>query len=619
MNALIVARQHMKEQRLVWLAALLGSVACWVIPPLKGLHGTALAEARAGLAAVGGIGLALVLSLMLGAGLVAGDLVEGRLGFYLSRPLSPSALFGGKALGALLLVAGVLGVMWVPIAATHPRFIGEPAGLLALLAAVLLALLGAHAAAIAGRDRSAWTLLDLCVAGGSLVGGAWILWTCMALGTFEGMMRLFGFLVAGAILSLAVGGFVSVMVGRADLRRAHRALSLSLAAMALLTLVAARVGLWKELRFRLVDLKGPEFVKVAPRGPWFRAANLSPGMTPSGFDNGLLNLDTGEGFRINSRYQAFSADGRRAAWATWGSPLKGGQPELWVADLGPRKAHPRATGITTQAPVEDLALSADGGRVGLLAGGSLEVHDLDKGVLLGRQPLPAGNRAFTQLAFAGPDLLRAYVRPVQGMSDDGPIRIFELDLRTSRCSETGHLEGLQAPCVILGLSPSTTTLLAKSGPYEARVLTLHDGRSGAKLATLSRAPEKATASYLADGTILVTEAASETCLARHLDEQGQERRRWSLPWPGTRDPLLWLEGEPLAGKVVVAGRKGPAFELDLASGAQRAVEPSARAFRIEPVLGPAPLPGSPGARLTLKAGVGLAYRMPEGNLVPVQR
>ncbi len=137
----------------------------FLVPIARGLHGAAAREARESLAAIVAAGFAVVLALALGWSAISRDLADRRLGFYLSRPISGSALWAGKLGAAWLLALAGGAVVWLPswiasggatILIDLPRWwIG------ALVAGTATLVVLAHAAAIALRSRSALLIVDL--------------------------------------------------------------------------------------------------------------------------------------------------------------------------------------------------------------------------------------------------------------------------------------------------------------------------------------------------------------------------------------------------------------------------------------------------------------------------
>jgi hypothetical protein len=198
---------------------------------------------------------------------IARDLAEGRLGFFLSRPLPWWSIWGGKMLAALVLTfaAGVIvlgpsavGSEWrLPAGGWWAEW-RLPAGgwWLMMLAPGLVAMIGiANAFAVAYRARSAWFALDLALTAalGWLVARTFL--RLIAWGVNAGHIDY----AAPALWILAVAvmmaGAAQVAQGRADIRRSHRILSIVLWCVLTPAILAyAAWGAWVG-RFAPADLR----------------------------------------------------------------------------------------------------------------------------------------------------------------------------------------------------------------------------------------------------------------------------------------------------------------------------------------------------------------------------
>ncbi|HEV2063603.1 MAG TPA: hypothetical protein VGS00_03535, partial [Thermoanaerobaculia bacterium] len=85
---LAVARREIEEKRFVFAAAAAASLIPFAIPLVRGLHGTAATEARDWTTAILAGTFLLGLGVVLGGSVISRDLVDRRIGFYFSRPLS---------------------------------------------------------------------------------------------------------------------------------------------------------------------------------------------------------------------------------------------------------------------------------------------------------------------------------------------------------------------------------------------------------------------------------------------------------------------------------------------------------------------------------------------------
>jgi hypothetical protein len=645
-----VFRREIAERRLLALVGLLGLVPLalpWfnssLVPDLGALRGAA-AVALANIASA-------VLALLLGATVLAHELGERRLGFYFNRPLGAGAIWAGKlgaafassvAVGLLVLVPTLLadGPSALRSGAVEILFPVPLGGQLLLwLAALLVLILLAHAFSVVIRARSTWLLLDV---GGALLTSL-VAWGALARlhAAFASRLVVWGELarvhtalasrplvwaIAGIAialpLALLAASAAQVALGRTDLRRAHRVLSLTLWG----GMLAAALGVAGYSRWLLaatpVDLEAVAAAKVAPRGDWLALAGPAArrgGYTPAF----LLDSASGRFLRIGPESLSwllrplFSADGRWVAWVQFqtgpGSPL-----DLLYADLrSPRPAPVRTTISFTRYP--ELDLSPEGGRIAALSEGRLLVYELATGRLLDSAPFnnPGGR---VVLQFTDPRRIRLYWNEFATSGESEPARfawrtnITEYDLPTRDLYGTGHLEPG------LGLSnwafrPDGDVLMY-SVNERGRRFRLVDARSGRPLTEI---PAAGSAVFLHDGRVAYAVPAKGGWEVRLLERSGRpgrsgdgsvvvvhipdkelkelrpggrpspdrlarlregfERLARSDAAPAVAFPFsgeeLRLGGEPSPGRLVVAtrgsGTPWRVFLLDLASGTSREV------------------------------------------------
>ncbi len=561
MKAWVVARQELRERRMLWLVALVAGLTAFGAPWLRGLRGVALVDGRMSTVLGLGLGLEVVVALMLGAGLLAGDVAEGRLGFYLARPLSPGALFGGKLLGAVLMALGGTAVVFLPSTLAHPGVLADPRALEPLAVVALLGVLGAHAASVAFLDRSPWLLLDLAVMFGGAVLGVDTLLTCVSMGIPEALPGLTRLLIWGTILGLGLGGYLQVARGRTDLKRGHRLLSLALAATLSLTLGGARAALSRLMHVRGEAWSHVDSFQPAPQGPWVLARTLATLQREGRCV--LFNTETREGLRLSCQEFAFSNDGRRAAWVTFGSLWKGGRPEVRIAELGSGGLDWRFTGIQVREGMKELALSADGRRGGLFLDGGMEIHDVDRGTLVARHGMeraPLGG--WHQMVFRDPDHLRLYQD--QSPSGGGDVAILELEGTSSRLTRLGTLRSVEGPIRLLGRDGAHESLLVRSGPSGLQELCVHDARSGALRFRLLPPGPANGARMLANGNLVSTSPEAQGHRIRLTDAEGRELGSLFLPGRPGASKLegLRVGGETATGRVLLERVPGQLLELD---------------------------------------------------------
>ncbi len=308
-----VARFELAARRGLILYAAIPSIAL----PFTLLHPREATDGALGVALASG----LVAALVLGASMLATDLVEGRLGFYLARPLSPLAFWGGKVLAAtgvslLTVVVVVLPCLVVAGEAARelPRMVlfGAPA----LLALVLLG----HVAAVAARSRSLWWLLD---ASALAITGVLVAWLLRGL-RGEGLMNFHLYLLpagTGLIAGGLLGGYAQVRWGGVDPKRSHRLLSMALCSALLLGIGGSLLLTLGALRVTPAELA--PWRKVAAGGDWLAVDGAvgRPGDDASApaLDDRLRVLNTALGAREDSsRFPYAQGDDWRGGWLRFG-------------------------------------------------------------------------------------------------------------------------------------------------------------------------------------------------------------------------------------------------------------------------------------------------------------
>ncbi len=615
-----ILRREVFERRLIVLLALALGLIAVVAPLLPGARssGVAAADLRGGVALGLASLLTALLAIFLGGSIIAGDLVERRLGFYFSRPIPGWAVWAGKMAAALLLIFGGGILVLVPAALLGGNLsldgtwgtlgrggllnVTGPGVLAAWALVLLLLLLTSHAASVIVRARSPWALLDLAALAvcGGLAG-----WSAQRLGLEGVFARSYSFwslkredhlgiiawmelgLLLALLLALAVAGALQVVRGRTDPRRAHRVLSQGLWGM-LLTSVLLFTGLavWvlaagpNDLRGIVEATEGPGLPGehwIAFSGP----AAWRPGYNPSF----LYDLDSGRAFRTRSGLVSFgnvygtfdtmvrfSADGRRVVWLEYdGAPFASPVVLHWL-DLGRPGATPVRTPVSYRTVPRGFALSPDGRRVAAYEWpGNLTVSEVENGRLLAA-PLYDSRYGTPRLAFAGPDRLRIFDMVFPGYVPGRvglPVPIFEVDLttRSPRPLPTGEVPASAGDLREWSFSPEGDRILLRSG----NALGLFDASSGMPLATLGSGSARGT--FLRDGRIAVVETLGDKYeheLRIFPTDGHAEPRRF--PFPNTIRVIVADQPAPGLLRVVTHGHGAPPrshelWRVDLERGA----------------------------------------------------
>jgi hypothetical protein len=621
-GTLAVATHEIVERKSLFLMAFVAGILPLGFPLIPVLHHNPR-EARSAAVLLVAVAIAVAFPLGLGATILVGDIVEKRLGFYFSRPLSAASIWAGKLLGALVITIGCAFLAAAPVflVAGESAFssdtggLGSRGALVLALPGVLLLLLLAHVVASMARLRSAWIVLDFTLAVAFTVAIALSLRSLFLAGFWDldemrrSPERLAWWLTAALIATLLAASCVQVADGRTDARRSHGALSATLWG---LTAVSAAIlgGLaWWAASAGAKDLARIDGgILTAPRGPWLAAG----GPLHAGRGAGLFLFDTesGRSVRIRSGDAVLSANGARAAWTEEriGFFEKGRKSDLFVADLTSAKAV--ETGLECSVWCR-LALSPSGSRVAVSDGHTLEAYDIsDTSNPKQLSAIPA-RLAVRTFVFVDDDTVRIFPRYLSSAhrTDIAPrdFEIEEASLSSKKSFVTGRFTSESLP--YLHLSSDGRYFV---GSVQKRLI-LHDGRTGALLATLSEDLESPNMRFLSGGRMAVTGVTDgKGVLKIFLEGARTHSRKVELGVAST----VVLGGEIAPGRIAISlnpfrsndERSRPAWKLalvDVVTGVVSygpdGLEPADRFSRwFSPVLPPAEA-GSPASKLFLDA------------------
>ncbi|HSK75391.1 MAG TPA: hypothetical protein VLQ45_02955, partial [Thermoanaerobaculia bacterium] len=623
--------------RLLAVVALVAGLLPFLVPFVSNVRHLDPADIRSGSALAFCMTFTVIVAIILGASVIAGDLAERRLGFYFSRPLSGWAVWAGTmAATALLTLGGGLLVLF-------PAFLAGGIDLQGFLpgkplqsdlfylgifwvSGTLFLILVSHAVSVMVRARSPWLALDLVAA---VVVGL-LLWDARVDLLFAGALPFapspWDVLAAALVfLGLAVAGAAQVVRGRTDLRRGHRVLSITL--WGLLLLVAATgqgLSRWM-LDVSPQDLTHVTEVSSTPRGSWVAFSGLARhrGEYRPHF---LLDTASGRSFRTRGPWMLFSEDGGRAVWMEpTGRSLRSPELALYSLDLRDPKAAPAATSLTFQGPFFSLALSPGGERLASIRDRRLLVEDLDRGKILASIPLPETPRVLWQDGFLrfldSEQILLLQRRPLR----EGAALVFQggfevlvavADLAPGssiRVRSLGAIPGYPN----LSLSPDGRRLFIHGG--RQGLSRLVDLRTGREIASLTPGPGTLWTSsprFLADGRIVFRKSRQE--LQVFSPDLVPER---TFRFDGVLSSEIG--SQPAPGHLVVATAKpGRAsfsdptpwqiLLLDLATGEVRSL-----ASGLLPVEGPNRGPASVGSRLFRDGKGGLVSLDPKTGKIRV--
>jgi hypothetical protein len=593
------------------------------------------ADGRVLVGLVAAASLSTAFALLLGASMIAGETAEKRISFFFTRPIPAAAIWGGKVLAAVFVTLASALITLAPALLTGPGTTrglwgfnpGLGTTLLGAFALAVLLVLGSHAAVTVGRLRSPWVALDLVLGAALAVLAATFLRTLLrdSASPFldvPNTLEIAGCTLAAAFfLALILGSLVQVADGRTDARRAHGAFSAVFFAIFGAGVLLVGGYAWWCASAKATDLESVGGgLQTAPRGPWLAAS----GPLEAGRGGGTFLFDPagGRSIRVRSWGVVFSPDGTRAAW---GEPRYGlferkdNRADIVVADLASGRVV--ATGLEIPGWA-DLAFSPGGNRLAVRYDRTVETYDVSS-------PGNPKQLAVFQvegwrrgLAFSGEDTVLVFPRTQnarrQGLAG-AQLEITELSLSSKKSLVTGRLDAGALP--FLRLTPDgrffVGTRRLSEDAFAAQALTLHDGRTGALVATLAEDLRTPQLRFLTGGRIAVAGIAGAR--AGIIFFEGEKGFGFPTPRPIDLGPAkrLVLGGEVAPGRIAVcllpfeenfpaSSRAAKIAIVDVATGAVSpgpdGLVPADRyAWWFTQILPPAGA-GSPASALFLDAG-----------------
>ena len=511
----IAAREVSERVALLGLAVAVAAVpfvAPWILIGDRPLLGVLL-----------GVVMTLAAAILTGSSVIARDLAEGRLGFFLARPLPWWSIWGGKMLAALVLTFAAGVIVLGPGA-----FGGEwrlPAGGWWAMIPVpgLVAMIGiANAFAVAYRARSAWFALDLAMAGALGAAVVHTSRTLMDWGAFPfepSAVSAALWLLAAAV---TIAGAAQVAEGRADIRRGHRVLSIVLwSVLTPAVLAYAAWGAWVG-RFAPADFRTVASAWPSSNGSWIAAAGRTRWPRPENFTPTVLMDAGGQRFlRVGAAFSlrgpVFSEDVTRAVWVTdaWTD-----SPRLMTANLDSN--HPSVSRVPLPVPpgrVVGVALSADGQNVAVVQSAQATLFTLGSAQATVVAPVHAS--WWRPIVFDGDGRVHLLNGPADRFSP-GILDVIVLDPATRKATTTGHISTRGQAIEHWGPGAARVAVIDSLGPRRP-ILTLHDGSTGALIATL--VPEGRaggiSVAFMRDGRLAVVEYGRGVVL-RVFSTEGEE-------------------------------------------------------------------------------------------------
>ena len=585
-----VAAREIKERRSVLAAAAVAGVFPFLVALLPQFQSSA-AALRGNTAFLTTSIFGLGLGLMLGDSILARELVEGRIGFYFSRPLPAVSIWGGKLLAAFLLTAAAIALCLLPVAIADNVHLGGvlktfdvlTLGGVLILATTSLALV-LHAITIALRTRSLWLAVDLALlvlTTAALVSAYSIVLDLAVSSNGFGAERTLKKLLASVVwTALVAASFAQVVFGRTDTRRAHAALSLTF-----WSIVAPALGVLHGYVLYCRDaplgsLSSVRVAQAAAQGSWVRVTgHISRGGYSSSF---LVDSESGHWLGVGAtKGFAFSSDGHRAAWIRiTGSIGRGEIQDLFLADLTTESPVAARSTIPIRTWWPTIALSADGSRLAVLEAQMISVYALPEERLLASTQMPVSTSGEPEIPFfLSNDDVRVVFRRHLATSASGTTRmvsIFDVDVPRMSLRPIPPIEspfGGPLPQVVPLEGRQEFILVEGKGER----ITLHDAQGGL-LSTLYTSEGKNREVHsllvLADGKIVLGETADVGM--RLLSYSSSGKSLSTLQIAGYRSPRLVAEAEQgrliLTAQPVGSASGGPILlGLDLTSGAVRSI------------------------------------------------
>ena len=569
---LAVTARELRERWLLFPASLVFGLNPLVLPAF-GVD----KQAMPFVGVVTALGLGAAAALIMGSTMLARDAANGRLGFLFSRPLSWPTIWGGKWLAAIVLVAssGVLAA--IPFMVAYPseshggswlRTMASEHGWVVGFGVVLLGAAAANFAATAWRSRSPWVALDM----GLLAAVLWFarrhvapLWLYGIMGKDERSLLL---ALAPLAVGLFAGSAAQVAVGRTDLRRAHRALSLVLWTV-IVVAVAAAGGYWRWVLSAAPADVSVRSIAQGPAGRWIYFEGEAPrgGWYPYGY---LVDSVDGrwaarpEPVTSDGNWRVpvgarFSADGRFFVELR----VEGRGAGVVLVDLTSHPPRVTHVGLEASLPPDwssQFALSPTGDSVFVAHESGASIFGLPSGRRLATTTIAPGWRPVAA-RYVGTGSTRTWLVPwnpgahvpasraellVVGLEADGRAKTTAFPLQS--------VLGVPAAWKAVRTSADGSRIVTFDGGAHLR-----DGATGALLATLSESNRDEAVSLLADGRVVVAEplpSAGEPgrpgAIVRVFDRDGVKLGESPLDLPAFD---LSLGAEVAPGRVLVSSRR----------------------------------------------------------------
>ncbi|MEA2462429.1 MAG: hypothetical protein QOJ98_176 [Acidobacteriota bacterium] len=537
-KALAIAARELRGRRSIFLTAAVLALIPYAVLLLPEVQRYGRSSAVAMTGAFVAVCYVSGLALVLGATFVGRELMEKRMSFFFSKPVSERALWFGKLAGALAALAIATTIIVVPVLLGSgdetPRLF-RWLGYFALAALTLF--LVSHAVATMLRSRSALIFLDV-VACAVAAGLAYVMLTVLTNGLAAKLVDiLLWSLTIGSLAILVAAGAWQLSRGRIDLRANHRELSRFLwSATAVMLALAGAAVLWV-VSAAPDDLTEHLSAEQVPGSDWVVVsgkANHRGDYNAAFFRNGA----TGEYQRIKAIDMWW--DGYFLRDGSGGGHVRKTR-ELDLLAFGPEEVKVTPTRVTVP-PHARLVASDDGQRVAILTLESMVTIEAVPGgrtLVSARVPVSPPALFSARAFFVTPDLLRIYVSEPQA-------EIYELDVRTKKLARTGTIS--TGGKLWFEANAEGTRLLARSATPSGVELLLLDARTGARLGALGPYRKGEFGVLLSDGRIARFNVRHPDTLFIHGADLALQRQ---VDLGEMR--YVWLLSELAGGRLLVAG------------------------------------------------------------------
>jgi hypothetical protein len=574
-SILVVAWREIIEHQMFIVAASAALLLTLLVPLVSGLFNASRSDVLVILMVCMAGGFTLLCAAGLGASTVAGSLATGRLGFFLARPLSGSAIWLGKLIGVMAVVLGCEAIIcapaWIPFVRDSvanplqsldllPYQIEEFAEVIGLFGFVLIPLvivLVAHAVATMWRGRSAWLILNLFTV---LVGaaGGWVTLRPLIENGAEFAATVVMSTLGVALIAVLVGApVVQLTHGGVDIRSHHRFLSVTLAPTVVLLFAAAGgyVG-WLTTPSAADVLKGfVSAVNAGPNGRWVAVWG-----TPAGRleyrasylidleSSGSLRIDAREGYRCNG--VDFSDDGSRVAWLS----SEGDVCQVVYADLDALPLRTQGTTLFVSNEAR-FRLSPDGGRVAIVDDGLLSVATFPAGESLASTTVVEGY--WSRLVFGSDGVVRFGEQRWSSQSGSWVSFEIEFDPSTESFRRIQRTEQESEQLQRVGEDPARDRLLVLDRTGEHAIWRYVNESTLEDVVWTVKRPLGSPVELLADGRLVDLVREGRYRRLEVLTPDGEVVATFPLPpvvevgiWHA-HETSVWFGGQPAPGRLVV--------------------------------------------------------------------